>query len=203
MDVGRPYGLITGRLDSPVLYVLAGTDRPLTGREVARIAPEGSQQGIGLALSRLVETGLVERQDAGSAALYTLNRRHLAAAPVVALVSMRRRLIEGLRQQLAGWSRPALHASMFGSAARGDGDSRSDIDLFVVRPAGIEQDDSDWREQLELLSDNVLAWIGNFAGVVEVTEADLPQLRHNNPPVLESLRADAITLYGEDINHIL
>jgi hypothetical protein len=58
-----------------------------------------------------------------------------------------------------------LHASMFGSAARGDGDSSSDIDLFVVRSAAVDADARTWRGQVERLSEHVRAWTGNHANV--------------------------------------
>lgn len=54
---------------------------------------------------------------------------------------MRSDLLSRLRAALSGWSPRAVHASLFGSAARGDGDAGSDIDIFVVRPVPIGQDD--------------------------------------------------------------
>jgi predicted nucleotidyltransferase len=85
---------------------------------------------------------------------------------------------------------------MFGSAARGDGDTRSDIDLFVVRPADVPEDNPDWRDQLDRLSDHVHDWTGNRAALSEVSVAHVRRLRRDRPPVVEELRRDAITLAG-------
>ena len=203
MDVSRPYGVISHPLDSAVLYVLAGTTAPLTGRQVARLTPEGSQQGVGKALNRLVDQGIVEREEAGRAALYRLNRAHLAAPAIELLVNLRRELVEHLRQAVAEWAIGPMHASMFGSAARGDGDIDSDIDLFIVRPQGVDAEDATWRRQLDELADDVRRWTGNHAGIVELSTGDLVGLRRRRPPVLAELDADAITLAGQDVAEIL
>jgi predicted nucleotidyltransferase len=86
--------------------------------------------------------------------------------------------------------------SIIGSAARADGDTRSDIDLFVVRPADLPEDDPRGREQLDRLSDHVHDWTGNRAALSEVSAADLRRLRRERPPVVDELRRDAITLGG-------
>jgi hypothetical protein len=85
---------------------------------------------------------------------------------------------------------------MFGSAARGDGDIRSGIDIFVVRPAGVAGEDPGWREQLERLSDDVHAWTGNRAALSEGSTDDVRRLRRDRPPVVDELLRDAITLTG-------
>jgi len=108
--------------------------------------------------------------------LYTLNRDHIAAPVALALVSMRSALLDRLRAAVADWEVPAAHVSLFGSAARGDGDISSDIDLFIVRPAAVSPEDQIWRAQLDSLSRNVSRWTGNHAGISEIGERELPAL---------------------------
>jgi predicted nucleotidyltransferase len=203
MDVSRPYGVISHPLDSAALHVLVGTTMPLTGRQIARLSPEGSQQGIGKALNRLVEEGVVERSEAGSAALFRLNRGHLAVPAIELLVNLRRELIERLRHRFEEWEVAPHHASMFGSAARGDGDSRSDIDLFIVRSRGVDAEDSKWTSQVDELADDVRRWTGNHAGIVELSVRQLPDLRRRRPSILKDLKEDAITLAGPDVTEII
>lgn len=203
VDVGRPHRVVSHPLDGTVLRVLVGTTSPLTGRQVARLASEGSQQGIGKALNRLVEEGVVEREEAGSSALYTLNREHLATPAIELIVNLRGELLQRLRHRLRDWTVKPAHASMFGSAARGDGDASSDIDLFIVRPQGVAADDGIWRDQLDDLALAVRRWTGNNAGIVEFPEGDLPALRRQRPAILDDLDADAITLFGAEAASIL
>jgi predicted nucleotidyltransferase len=196
MDLSRPWALIRSPIDMEVVLVLRGTTRPLTGREVARLVHVGSQPAVNGALRRLAEEGLVRAEAAGSAYLYTLNRDHLAARAVEQLADIRSELERRMRAEIADWEIAPAHVSIFGSAARGDGDTRSDIDVFVVRAAGVAADDAGWRGQLERLSDDVHGWTGNHVGLSEVSATDIRRLRRERPPVVEALRRDAVTLAG-------
>lgn len=203
MNVSRPYGLISHPLDSAVLYVLAGTSGGLTGRRIAQLAPEGTQQGVSKALNRLSEEGIVEREPAGNAIMFRLNRDHLAAAPIVQLMRLREDLIGRLVTELSSWAMRPVHASMFGSAARGDGDAHSDIDLFIVRPGGVDDEDPRWQGQLEGLAEHVAAWTGNRASVADVSADDLAALRECRPAIVGDLEEDALRLVGPEVRAVL
>jgi hypothetical protein len=95
--------------------------------------------------------------------LCRLNRAHLAAAAVVELVQLRGRMLELLRREIASWAVAPEHASLFGSAARGDGDTSSDLDILdilVIRPTGRAEDDPTWGEQLVTSGQRVHAATG-------------------------------------------
>lgn len=186
-----------------MLVVLAATTRPLTGREVAKLVKRGSQAGVNRTLRRLVEHGLVEGQEAGAAILYSFNREHLAAPAVSALVDLRAELVRRLKEAFHRWKAQPLHASLFGSAARGDGKTSSDIDVFVVRPSGIDENDRRWREQLDQLARDVQRWTGNQLGLAEISKRDVRRLRLIKPAVASELRADAITLVGPPVSELL
>lgn len=195
MDLSRPMRVVTPTLDGDVLVVLAGTDAPLTGRQVHLLLGRASEAGVRQALGRLVEQGIVVRSPAGRAHLYRLNREHLAAPHVIALAGLRAALIERLRGELAGWGvRPAL-AVLFGSAARRESDEWSDLDLLVVRPAGIHADDPRWRAQVDELARRAHAWTGNDAEVLEYGEEELPA-RLAAEPVLAAAARDGVALAG-------
>jgi predicted nucleotidyltransferase len=203
MDVAHPYAAVTGGgLEGEVLSVLAGTTKPLTGRQVARLAHRGSDRGVRLALQRLADQGLVDTLDAPPAVLYTLNREHIAAPVALALVDLRGALLERLRDAIGAWEIPPVHASLFGSAARGDGNIESDIDLFIVRPAHVSAEEPVWRSQLEALSHDLTRWTGNHAGISELGEDELRQLVVERPPVLTEIERDAITLAGPDARRL-
>jgi len=196
MDLSRPWALIRSPIDMEVLRILRGTTRPLTGREVARLVSTGSQPTVNGTLRRLSEEGLVRAEEAGSAYLYTFNREHLAAPAVELLADIRSELERRLRAEIAEWELAPAHVSLFGSAARGHSDAASDIDIFVVRPTDVPADDPRWREQLERLSEHVLQWTGNHAGLSEISTADARRLRRERPPIVDELSHDAITLAG-------
>jgi len=196
MDLSRPYAALCPTLDADVLVALARTRRPLTGREMARLLGR-SHVGVNDALTRLTEQGLVDREEAATALLYTLNREHVAAPAAEILAGLRGELLHRLTTSLARWTKAPVSASMFGSAARGDGDTHSDVDIFVVRPAHVDDNDPVWRDQIDALSTAVRRWTGNHAGIAEVGEAEIPRLREEQPPIVQNLLDDAVDLYGD------
>lgn len=197
MHLGAPHLAILSPAEGGVLAVLAGTERPLSGREVARIGGQ-PRSTVARVLRRLVEHGVVEVREAGAGAvlLYHLNREHLASEPLEVLITLRRRLVERIRGELATWSLQPFHASLFGSAARGDGGTRSDIDIFLVRPMDVPADDPGWREQLDGLTNRIERWTGNRASLADVSLDDVGRLARERPPVVRELEREAITLQG-------
>ncbi|MDX6635555.1 MAG: hypothetical protein QOF06_1758 [Solirubrobacterales bacterium] len=195
MDLSRPFASVSPGVEADALVALAGSTIQRTGRELARLSGR-SVTGVQHALDHLVDEGLVHRAQAGRSFLYSLNREHLLAPAVEVMAGARWGLVERLRDLIGAWKVPTFHASLFGSAARGEGNPRSDIDLLVVRPKGIDSEGGGWRRQLDELADQVWLWTGNHAGVVEVSEADLPRLLEVRPPALEEVEQDGIHLAG-------
>jgi predicted transcriptional regulator len=202
MNVAKPFEAVSSSVDADVLVALSGSTMPRSGREVARRAKR-STTGVQHALDRLVEHGLVDRMEAGRTYLYTLNRNHLLAPVVEQMAEARNELVQRLRDEIGAWRPLPAHASLFGSAARGDGNTDSDIDLFVVRPTKVDADDPAWSDQVNRLSRAVRGWTGNNAGVVELSEDELAQLRKDPPPVIDELRREAIDLAGEPTKGLL
>jgi predicted nucleotidyltransferase len=203
MDVAKPYSALVPTLDGTVLTVLAGTRRPLTGREVARLAGRRGHSGVLIVLNRLTEHGLVDRVEAGRALLYTLNREHLVAPAVELLAGIRAELRRRIVQTLEEWETAPLHVSMFGSAARGDGDTGSDIDLFTVRPESVSADAEQWRTQLDDLATDIRRLTGNHASIADVGKDELRELQRAKRPILGELRKDAVTLFGPTVDDLL
>ncbi len=203
MDLARPSAALLRDLDVAVLAVLAGTERPLSGREISRLAGRRSHSGVLTVLTRLSTHGLVDLQEAGRALLYTLNRDHLAAPAVELLTSMRAELFDRMRTTVSTWAVEPFHLSVFGSAARGDGDVESDIDLFLVRHEQTDEDDVAWVAQRAALTGRIHRWSGNHAAIAEVSPAQLAQLRREGAPILEQLRRDAVVVAGPSVVDLL
>jgi len=202
MNLSKPFAALSPSVDLEVLIVLANSTVLRSGRELARRTGR-SNTGVQHVLNRLVDEGLVDRQEAGRAFLYTLNHDHLLAPAVHEIARPRSQLVHRLRELLGHWEKPPVHASLFGSAARGDGDASSDIDVLIVRPDDLDVDDEEWRGALEHLAERICRWTGNHAGVVEISEVELPSLRRRHPAVVDEVRADAIDLIGEPARRLL
>lgn len=194
MDLSMPFRAVTPTLDGEVLAVLAGADDEFTGRQVHRLARRGSAAGVQRALERLSDEGIVMRRQAGRAYLYRLNRDHLSADAVLQLASVRTRLLDRLREEVATWRPTASFAALFGSTARGDSTTGSDVDVLVVRADGVDANDRAWRANLDGLAEAAGRWTGNDLRVLEITEGDLAHARR--PPVVREALREGIVLAG-------
>ena len=176
----------------------------MNARQIWRIAGRGSEKGIRTAAQRLDRLGVITASRVGASDVYVLNDEHLAAAAIRALAGMRGALIDRIRSTVGDWKRAPVHVSLFGSAARGDGDAESDIDLLVVRPDAVGPDDETWRRQLDDLSSQILRWTGNHAGVLELSERELRAAgRRGGHSPLDELRRDAIDIAGSSLRQIV
>jgi DNA-binding transcriptional ArsR family regulator len=201
VDVGRPAGIAMPPGTEAVVRALAGTDAALGVREVARVAGVSANRASQV-LAALAEHGLVLVEEHGSGRLCRLNRAHLASDALIALVELRGRMLEFLRSEVRSWSRRAVHASLFGSAARGDGDTRSDLDLLVIRPDDSGDDDA-WDDQLFASGERIFAATGNRAAWFVTTQADLCRAIAAGEPIIGEWRRDAVHLAGRRIDALL
>jgi predicted nucleotidyltransferase len=204
VNLGDPAAVIVPSLEGPVLLVLFRDVRPMSAREVHRRASRGSHRAVQLALRRLVEQGIVDVQETRGAHLFTLNRDHVAAPVVALLASLREVFLQRLKDAIARWGRSGgapLSATLFGSAARGDGDAASDVDLLLVGDDAAAGEG--WSEQLQALRSDVRRWTGNELAVSVVPVGRLHELAADRSPLVEALLRDGICLYGPPVSQLL
>lgn len=199
MDISNGLSVVTPTLDASVLRVLTRTSRPLSGRQIAKLADRGSLRGIQLVLSRLVEQGIVVADVHPAITQYVLNREHLAAGAVIELADLHSKLRERLTLLCGAWKVAPRHVSLYGSAARRDGDASSDIDVLLVSQG--DEDSSDvWKEQADELAASIRAWTGNDPGILDLSLATLERLRRNREPLWESVERDNVLIFGEPLS---
>lgn len=206
MDLCSPIASVIPSAHGAVLAVLARTTEPLSGRKVAELsAGRVGARRVHEVLGKLADDGIVLSEHRPPAKLYRLNRDHVAAAGIIALTDMRATLLQRMRDELATWSIAPVAACLFGSAARGDGDAESDIDLLVVGGPGVSFDveRSAWHEQLDRLVEDVWRWSGNACDLLELTLSELGEATARDDRLLHDLRRDAITLAGSDIRSLI
>jgi predicted nucleotidyltransferase len=194
MDLSQPFRAVTPTLDGDVLTVLARAEEGFSGRQIHRLVGHGSEQGVRKAVERLARQGVVNKSQIGRANVYRLNREHLAAPHIEGLAFMRTGLLERLRAAIERWQIPPRLALLFGSAARGEAGSSSDLDLLVVRRADVGGDDETWVEQLGDLERQATEWTGNDARIVEFDERELAGREAQG--FIEDALADGIDLFG-------
>jgi hypothetical protein len=192
MDFAHPLRVVSPTLDGDVLIVLAGADEEFSGRRLHRLVGHGSEPGIRKAVERLVDQGIVLRRQAGRANLYRLNRQHVSAEAIELLVEARSQLIGWLQEAIASWEILPRCAAVFGSVARNRAGPDSDLDLLVVRPSQVSEEDGTWQSHLGSLQRSATTWTGNDARIVELGEQELAQAK----PLLAEVVREGLALFG-------
>lgn len=221
MDLTDPTRAVTATLDGPVLAVLAQSGKPLTVGEVAAQMPRGSEVGVRRSLARLVGQGIVRAELMGRNLVHELNREHVAADIAVQLAGLRLELWRRVRQKLGAWNPKPVYGYVFGSAARGDGDASSDIDLLLVhapfpgdfdprrsskavssRLAGAvaeigagrltARQATKWQLQVDELHREVRAWTGNPLQAVEMSSIEWKDHRRRSSSLWQEIARDGI-----------
>lgn len=199
MDLSTPLRSLAPSLESAVLTVLAGTEASLSASAIARLAQHGTRNGQAPVLARLVEHGVVATSPGTTGPLYRLNREHLLAPAVLLAVGSRQVLLDRLRTALGELEPTLVHASLFGSFARHEGDPSSDIDLLLVTT---DDRPGDWHDRIVELADHVRAWTGNPLETVVLTREHLARTA-GSEPVVDAWLAEGVTVHGPELADLL
>lgn len=206
MDLANPMQSVIPSAHGAVLNALARTDLPLSARRIAELTrPRFSQRRVNDVLRHLAETGIAVRESRPPSNIYRLNHEHVAAEGILALAQMWSALVMRIRADLGTWPVPPEGAWLFGSAARGKGTERSDIDVFLVRPAsGLASEISEaWEHQTEALIGKIKAWSGNQCEVIEMEAAELSAAVDRDDQLIRDLREHAVVVAGSDPGGLL
>ena len=193
MQLQEPLRTVTPTLDGDVLLVLARAEAEFTISMLWNTIPDASNEGIRLVLRRLMEQGVVYRREVGTGHAYWLNREHLAASAIISLATLSDQLRSRIADRVAGWNHPAFFVALFGSAARGQMQPRSDVDLVLVCS---DCATDEWHDQVDNLTRDISVWTGNDARPLVYEEAEI-RGRAATESVLRDIARDAITISGD------
>ncbi len=199
MDLSHPLRSLIPTLDAAALEVLAGTESGLSATQIARLAGRGSRTGLTLALDRLTRTGLVHATPSNTGHLYRLNRDHLLTRAVLEAANARRALLRRLETVIDDLTPRPVHASVFGSTARGEATEDSDIDLLIITRTEADKHDDAWSEQIRSLEDQVLAWTGNRLEVLTLSVRGIRAAQEAGEPLIRELWRDALVVHGPEL----
>jgi len=190
MNLTRPLADVIHGPRAQLLATIVQIEAPMTVRALARHAGVAPQTALTV-INDLADAGIVSAEAAGRAQMVSLNREHLLAEPLIALSRTRARLIDKLRNELAGWSGLA-GAWLFGSAARGAGDRRSDIDILLVAEESTQT--TQWSGSTARLVDYVLRWTGNQAQLIEHSRMSFTELVRDENRLVTAIRQEGVAL---------
>ena len=195
MDFARPVAALIPDAQGRVLATLAATTRELNLRTLAELSGVSVAHAARI-VPRLVELGVVERRDVPPAVLVRLVREHLASRALLALADLRHAFLEELCESLRRLEPAPLSVTLFGSFARGDDDAASDVDVVVVRPSTVEEDDPAWSEAMAGWEGYVRRISGNAVNRIEVSADELPNLVKSRRPLWQAIRQEGVALSG-------
>lgn len=191
MRLQNPLATISPTLDMGVLYVLARADAEFTAPGLNALLPEGgSLAGVRKALARLVEQGIVLEKVTGRTHTYTLNIDHLLADSVKSMASAKERLSERTEQTVRAWEFRPIVVTIFGSAARNDMRTDSDIDLFIALPDAVDELLAETK--IAQLAASFSAWTGNDTRPLVYRESEVAPA-----PIFDSIVFEGQTIYGD------
>ena len=145
------------------------------------------------------------------------------------LAGLRTELWRRFREELRTWRVRPIYACVFGSAARGDGDVSSDIDLMVVHPpfpgekrptrrslgnqvsdalgtallASAEHDAPEyWEQHLDRLRERVELWTGNPLQIVDLSFREWRRPPDSTAPCCARYSATESSGHGARTGHL-
>ena len=203
MDFQRPVEAVIPGATGRLLAALARVDTELPISTLATVAAVGRTRASGL-IAQLHDLGLVDRREIGRTTMVALARDNAAGELLDRLAHLRSVVMDRLRLSAAEVEPAPLALVVFGSFARGEATSDSDIDVLAVRP-----DDADpeaWTDAIFAFATSARRLTGN---PVQILEYDLDEVRRRASPrartgkaFWEALRRDSVVLAGVSIDHL-
>lgn len=173
----------------------------LSGRELAKLT-KVSQFKIRIVLDNLSRQGLLKRQVVGRAHLYTLNTHHFLVEKIKPLLEIE----EDFFTFVGAWIRKRvfpkpLSIILFGSVARGEERSDSDVDLLFIYKKGGSQEKLAEKIQ-EAIADS-LEYFGNRFAPVLTTPLDFQKAIKTRDPFFLQILKEGFVIAGATMNEVL
>lgn len=185
-----------------LLRVLAFLDRPVSGREAARLA--GVSRIAQQSLDELSDAGILNRMATASQYLYQFNHENYLASALIGLFEAERARLSALMDQFAEVlcrTGDAVSASIFGSMARGEAGPGSDLDLLVL----VERRSS--KEPIKSALVDAAAGFENEFGLrispVVLTTSEARQQMRDGDSFLGSVVHEGRAVFGDPLDEVL
>lgn len=185
-----------------ILRALVPLERPVSGREAARLA--GVSHIALQALEELAASGILIQELATSQHLFTFDRRHNLAQAIETLFQAERQftstIFAQIRELLEGME-SVESAVVFGSSARGEAGPQSDLDLLVVIREHDERDEV--RMALAEFAPKLLTHFGVQLSPVVLGRKQFRKQVEENDPFICEVQRDARHVMGRPVEDLI
>ena len=202
MDFADPISAFVPGATGRVLTVLAHTTKELSARGIAELAGVSPAQAARV-LPRLAELGLVSRREVPPASLYRLVSEHVASDALAVLTRSSLTFVERLGAEVKALRPEPAAVVAYGSFARHEASADSDIDLLVVRPTAVDEDDEAWRAVLDAIRQRGRLLSGNRIEILEVGQREVRSLIRSKRPLWRAIVSDAVGVSGRPLHELL
>lgn len=199
MDLSHPIASLIPGSTGRILETLARVGADMNLSTVARVAGVSTAQASRI-LPRLVKLGLVTRWDTPPSSQFRINHENIAARKLQELMNMGEEVADVVQHLARSICPQPANVTLFGSAARGTASASSDIDLLLVRPSGVDDDDRHWTTSATDWELGVHRAVGNRVNVIEVGEDELSNLLRSGGSVWRAIVEEGRPLLGISID---
>ncbi len=184
-----------------VLRVLQDAAKGLTGREIARLA-KMSHRSCLKALTTLEDLSIVERHRGGRDHIFSLNREHmLVSEGIIPLLALERRFLASLSALLKKKLGNLVESQiLFGSVARKEEDSHSDLDICLV--VHKERDIEKVQALVHELSPMIQQRYGARLSPLVLSTADFSKRARRDKPPVQNIMRDGIVVSGKQLREL-
>jgi predicted nucleotidyltransferase len=121
---------------------------------------------------------------------------------VVSLLGLDKELRGRVAERVAGWHLPAVSLVVYGSVAREETTSASDLEVLVIRPDATQPDDAIWQAQVADLADRLWRWTGRRASLIDMSQPELVQSLVDEEPFLVEAARDGWLIAGRPLTEL-
>jgi predicted nucleotidyltransferase len=111
-------------------------------------------------------------------------------------------VLEELRTLARKLDPSPISAVVFGSFARGEADAASDLDVVLVRPAGVGEDDEPWVSSTDAWRTAARRLTGNPVQVLEIGETEVARRLRRPTSLWAGLIREGVTVHGAPLEEL-
>jgi predicted nucleotidyltransferase len=201
VDYVHPISAVIPGAQGRILDVLVQTTAELSVRTIARLAGISAAQASRV-LPDLVHLGIVERREVPPSSQFRLVRSNVAAQALIALSRARESVLNQIGEAAAALPTPPASVIVFGSFARDEATADSDLDIVVVRPDELDEEDATWTVSIGDWRDHVRATAGNAVEILEVSRIEVAAKLGTRSTLWRELARDGAVVHGLSLDEL-
>lgn len=200
MDFVYPVEALVPGVRGKVLGACLRSDEALTMRALARLAGVSANQAAQV-IDQLDDLGLLRRTAAGRSLMVSLVDESPAVAALRQVADLRSTTLRRWRDRARQMDPPPTTMAVYGSWARGEARSGSDVDIVVVLPDGLDDPGEDrYREQIARWCTYASLVAGLPVSPLVISAGESHTV---DGPLWDEIRRDAVLIAGHEPRDVL